>query len=296
LRGSVCSLAAIDAASERGNSHFLLCFASCTFVFFVESDRTITDPTKRFSDRASFYVRARPSYPVEILGFFRHELGLTEQSAIADVGSGTGSLTRLLLQLGGPVYAVEPNGPMRRAAEEPLGQVSNFHSVDGTAETTGLADHSVDLVAAGQAFHWFDAVKTKAEFRRILRPPGWVALVWNVRKSADDGFGDAYQRLTDEFREEPRVRTHQSLMAGDRKPLADFFSPEALRLVTFSNSQTLDFEGLQNLLLSRSAMPLAGPRHEEMIRRLKEIFAAYQSGGMIRMLYETDVFHGRLLT
>src|SRR3954471_5425717 len=116
----------------------------------------VQDSTRRFSSRVGNYVRYRPSYPLAVLDLLKAECSLTERSVIADIASGTGIFTRMLLENGNRVLGVEPNGEMRLAAEEFLRSYSNFTSVAGSAESTSLADHSVDLVTAAQAAHWFD--------------------------------------------------------------------------------------------------------------------------------------------
>ena len=129
-------------------------------------------PTQRFSDRVDNYVRYRPSYPREVGEMLRAECGLTLDSVVADIGSGTGKLTELLLPHAKRVVAVEPNLEMREAGERLAQTHSNFVGIAGTAEATTLAEHSVDLIVVGQAFHWFDRECTRTEFRRILKPGG----------------------------------------------------------------------------------------------------------------------------
>ena len=153
------------------------------------------DARDRFSNRVEDYDRYRPGYPPALFALLREHCGLRPGHAVADIGSGTGLLTGPLLDYGNTVYAVEPNGPMRQAAERRYGGRSGFLSVDGSAEATGLPPWSVDLVVAAQAFHWFEPGAARAEFVRILRPPGWVALVWNERPHEATGFEAAYESL-----------------------------------------------------------------------------------------------------
>src|SRR5437773_7925164 len=115
--------------------------------------------TRRFSSRVGNYARCRPSYPPEIIEILRQECGLTSDSVIADVASGTGIFTRLLLENGNRVYGVEPNQAMRESGESYLANYRKFTSVPGTAEATTLISASVDLVTAAQAAHWFDREK-----------------------------------------------------------------------------------------------------------------------------------------
>jgi len=137
------------------------------------------DNTQKFSGKAEVYQQARPSYAQELLDFIAQTWQIGEGLLVADVGSGTGILTRQLLGLGAKVYAVEPNADMRAKAEELLGGDPNFVSVVGTAEQTGLPDHSFHLVIAAAAFHWFDPERFKQECERVLLPGAPVVLAWN---------------------------------------------------------------------------------------------------------------------
>jgi ubiquinone/menaquinone biosynthesis C-methylase UbiE len=153
------------------------------------------DSTERFSSRVEHYVRYRPGYPPEVLELLKSECGLTADSVIADVASGTGIFTRLLLENGNRVFGVEPNDDMRRAGEEFLAGYPRFTSVAGTAEATTLADHSVDLVTAAQAAHWFNFEKARREFVRILKSGGWTVLLWNDRRIEATAFLRDYEQL-----------------------------------------------------------------------------------------------------
>ncbi len=143
---------------------------------------SIQEPTHRFSSRVDNYVLHRPGYPADVLGLLRTECGLTPNSVIADIASGTGIFTRLLLENGNRVYGVEPNPEMRSAGETFLAAFPRFTSITGTAEATILAAQSVDLITAAQAAHWFDRGKSRREFVRILKPGGWLVLLWNERQ------------------------------------------------------------------------------------------------------------------
>ena len=129
---------------------------------------TSSDPTRRFSGRVENYARYRPGYTAGVLDILAAEMGFSEQSVVADVGSGTGISTRLFLDHGNEVFAVEPNADMRAAAEAALQANPRFHSIAATAEATGLPAASIDLVVAGQAFHWFRVAETRREFMRSL--------------------------------------------------------------------------------------------------------------------------------
>src|SRR5262245_10002951 len=153
------------------------------------------DPLRRFSTRARAYAAARPSYPRAVVELMRDAMGLPPGSAVADVGSGTGKLTELLLDAGFTTFAVEPNTEMRAYAEGAFAGRDGFTSVDGTAQATTLPDQSVVAVTAGQAFHWFDPVAARNEWKRILVPSGWAILVWNLRRERATPFMAAYDDL-----------------------------------------------------------------------------------------------------
>ncbi len=214
----------------------------------------MSDPTQRFSARAEDYIRYRPSYPPAIVELLRRECGLTPQWTIADIGSDPGNLTRLFLENGNRVLGVEPNREMREAGERLLGGYLGFTSVDATAEATGLPDGSAELVAAGQAFHWFDLDQARGEFRRILRPPQWVVLVWNERRVGGTPFLEAYERLLEVYGTDYAQVRHRD--AADATALDRFFSPGGYERASFENVQLFDFEGLRGRLLSSSYAPL----------------------------------------
>ena len=136
--------------------------------------------TDRFTGKARAYAQGRPDYPASVVGLLTRE-SRRENPRLADIGSGTGILSRAMLERGWTVYGVEPNDDMRKEAEKRLSAFPRFHSVAGTAERTGLPGASVDLVTAAQSFHWFDAAAFKRECRRILSGGGKVALIWNSR-------------------------------------------------------------------------------------------------------------------
>ena len=156
-------------------------------------------PTERFSNRAKFYDQYRPGYPEEIIELLKSECDLSPSSVIADIGSGTGILSRLFLRNGNIVFGVEPNREMREVAEELLREYQNFRSINGNAEATDLRGKSVELVTAGQAFHWFHIEKAKEEFSRILKPGGRVVLIWNDRRTDSTPFLQAYEGLLTKF-------------------------------------------------------------------------------------------------
>ena len=155
----------------------------------------MTDPTQRFSSRVDNYVKYRPSYPAAIIGLLATECGLTPDSIVADVGSVTGLLAELFLQAGNRVMGIEPNRDMREAGEQLLRGYDRFVSIAAAAEAITLPDHSVDCITAGQSFHWFDRERAGLEFARILKPQGWLVLIWNERRIDSTPFLRAYEQL-----------------------------------------------------------------------------------------------------
>lgn len=263
----------------------------------------MSDSTIRFSDRVEDYVNYRPHYPEAVVTYLRATYGLTPAWEVADIGSGTGISTELFLRNGNRVYAVEPNYEMRKKAEELLGDHTaakegaatasgggRFVSIDGTAEATGLREASVDMIVAGQAFHWFDPVQCRMEFMRILRPGGVVALIWNERLVATV-FEKDYEALILHYGSDYKTINHKNISA---ERIGGFFHPAVFVLATFPNEQVFDFEGLKGRLLSSSYIPKEEPGFHRMIEDLDRLFAKHQSAGRVRVGYDTTVYSGVL--
>jgi len=255
----------------------------------------MSDSTKRFSTRVPYYVRSRPGYPPALLDFFRSDLFLKPEQVIADIGSGTGILSQLFLQNGNTVCCVEPNAEMRAAGESQLSRFPNFRSIDGTAEATTLPDASVDFVTAGQAFHWFDPHKSAAEFRRILRPGGWAALIWNERRTVSTGFNVAYDQFIDTFTGDHATARVRGGSVGTGPKIEQFFGPGCFSLQSFANHQDLNWQGLLDRVYSSSYMPLPDdPINPEMTAKLRGLFDRFAVSDIIRIEYETRLYHGNL--
>lgn len=248
--------------------------------------------TERFSNRVADYVRYRPGYPLQLPGLLIEQAGLVPGDPVADIGAGTGILTRTLLSCGLRVCAVEPNAAMRMAADAALSGVPGYVSVDGNAEATGLPMASVKLVTAAQAFHWFDPPAARAEFGRILRPAGHVALIWNVRR-LDGEFAAGYETLLENHCPEyAEVSMHRH---ADEAVIARFYAPARYRRYDLGYRQSFDADGLRGRLLSCSYAPVAGtPGHAPMLAALDALFARCQHDGRIDFEYDTRVFIGML--
>ncbi len=249
------------------------------------------DPLRRFGRRAEDYAAARPGYPRALTQALIERGHLARGGTVADVGCGTGLLSRLFLDAGCRVLGVEPNAPMREAARRILASDEAFHPVDGRAERTTLDDASVDLIAAGQAFHWFDPDAARAEFARILRPGGSVVLVWNVRRDDAGAFMRDYERL---------LRGH--ILPGesvgprcpDEETLSRWFG-EAPDVITARHAQQLDLAGLEGRLASSSYLPARGdPGHKALRGAMNALFDRHARDGAVVMEYEMRAWAGRL--
>lgn len=253
----------------------------------------IMDPTQRFSDRVANYIAYRPSYPVGVLDVLAKGCGLAPKWRAADLGSGPGALTCLFLDYGCAVWGVEPNKEMREAGERLLHGYPRFTSIDGRAEETTLDAHSVDLVIAGQAFHWFDRAATRDECQRILVEPCWAALIWNDRRLDSTPFLIDYEGLLRRYGTDYAAVNNKATVDGDA--FAAFFGPAGYKEATLDNTQALDFPALRGRLLSSSYTPQQGQTgYDEMLRTLHDIFNAHQADGVVSFDYDTRIFYGRL--
>jgi SAM-dependent methyltransferase len=251
----------------------------------------VKDPTQRFSSRVDHYVRYRPGYPPEVLELLRQECGLTADSVVADVASGTGIFTRLFLENGNRVFGVEPNVEMRRAGEALLAAYPRFSSVAGTAEATTLLEHSVDIVTAAQAAHWFNPANARREFVRILRPGGWCIFVWNERRTDSTPFLRAFEKLLQTYGTDYQDVRHEHTTAS----IDLFYAPSPFQEREFVNLQQLDYAGLEGRLLSSSYIPPPDdPNYGAMLQELRRIFDEYQRDGSVTVEYRTRVYYGKL--
>jgi SAM-dependent methyltransferase len=248
--------------------------------------------TTRFSDRVADYVKYRPTYPIEILDLLAARCGLTPESVVADIGSGTGILTKLFLENGNPVIGVEPNKEMREAGEHFLSEYGRFTSIDAPADATKLPAGAIDLIVVGQAFHWFDRDKTRKEFLRILNPDGVVALLWNDRRTDATPFLRDYEAMLHQYGTDYAEINHKNVQ--DKTVFAPFFGG-AFFEDSFDNVQRFDFEGLMGRLHSSSYVPAKNqPNYAPLAKRAQEIFDANQVDGYVAFEYDTRVYYGHM--
>jgi SAM-dependent methyltransferase len=249
-------------------------------------------PTERFSDRVDDYLRHRPGYPAALPAWLRQSQGIDAGRLVADIGAGTGISTRMWLDAGHAVVAVEPNDAMRAAARAALDACPRLRWVAAPAEATTLAAASIDVVSAGTAFHWFDPRRVRTEWTRILRPGGLAVVFWNSRAVDRSPLLAGYEALL------LAHGTDYARVAG-RRPDDDamprWFGDGLREMACFPHRQRLTFDGLRGRLLSSSSAPQAGqPGHEAMMGALRTLFERHAADGQVDFDYDTRVFIGTL--
>jgi ubiquinone/menaquinone biosynthesis C-methylase UbiE len=254
------------------------------------SDVARYNPTNRFTGLAGRYAQFRPTYPDLALDFVVSYCRLGPDSLIVDVGSGTGISTRQFASRHIRVIGIEPNADMRAKAEN-----ENMPSEwtrptyqEGRAEATGLPAKSTDAVVVAQAFHWFEAEAALLEFHRILKPQGWVALIWNERDERDPCTA-AYGSV---IRSGPGASILEAKRGQAGYALLSSFLFEQTQRVVFTHKQELDAEGLIGRAFSASYAPREPVLVKDFEERLQACFAQYQRGGNVALHYETAVFVG----
>lgn len=247
----------------------------------------------KFTGKADIYAKYRPSYPDAFINYLYTQVGLKKDSIIADIGSGTGILTRLLLQQGSVVYGVEPNEDMRKTAENALSEYQNFVSINASAERTGLADSSIGYITVAQAFHWFDRLKFRTECQRILNEKGKVILVWNRRDSssepaiANDAINRKYCPAFKGF--------SGGINIENADAFNDFFKDGICAYKVFHSDFATDEDGFIGGNLSASYAPKIGAEnYQPYIGALKQLFDKYSHSGYLRMPNLTGCYVGEV--
>lgn len=247
----------------------------------------------KFTGKADIYTKYRPTYPKEFIQYLYLQVGLNKNSVIADIGSGTGIFTALLLEQGSHVYGVEPNSDMRKIAEKNLCNYPNFISVNAPAEDTGLMNSSIDFITVAQAFHWFDRHKFKTESKRILNEKGKVILVWNSR--------DVHSELVmenDTINRQycPNFKGYSGGMRGeDPEEYSDFFKDGVCEYRIFNNDLNLNEDSFIGRNLSASYAPkIEDTGYQPYITALKRLFEKYSRSGTLCMPNNTRSYIGEV--
>ncbi len=245
--------------------------------------------TERFSGKGEIYAKARPKYSEKLFEYLKENYGLTEDSIVADIGSGTGIFTQSLLEIGCRVFAVEPNEDMRKRAEEKLCSYENFISSDGTADRTSLADNIADFVIAAQAFHWFDADKFKAECKRILKKDAVVIIAYNSRDNEAECTKALY-----ELRKKFNPDFHGFSNGINDEKCRSFFE-NSCDVFKVDNSQIYDRDGYKNRVLSSSySLKEGDEKYEEYLAEINEIFNKFSSDEKMTVPTYTVAYIGKI--
>ncbi|HIK15265.1 MAG TPA: methyltransferase domain-containing protein [Leptolyngbyaceae cyanobacterium M33_DOE_097] len=243
------------------------------------------NPLERFSDRAAAYAKYRPTYPAQAIDAVLTGLKPPAQLVIADIGAGTGISSHLFAERGAKVYAVEPNAEMRQMVK-PHSQIT---CLPGTAEKTGLAIASVDLVTCFQSFHWFQPELSLQEFHRILRSQGRTALVWND-KDLSDAFTAHYRNLIREASNNDLVEERKSdALSSETLAISSLF--KNFRLLSFPNSQITNLDGLIGRAKSTSYVPQGGDKYQKLVKALEQLHKQFtDESGNVALKYQTRVY------
>lgn len=249
------------------------------------------DYKQRFSSRVENYIKYRPGYPDEIIATLQLEIGLMPNDVIADIGSGTGFSAKLFLEHGNTVYGIEPNEPMRKAAEGLLSEYVNFISMHGSSEDTNLPDNSIDLIVCAQAFHWFDRAKTKTEFQRITNKGAHLCLIWNDRKETE-AFQQDYEKLIQEFATDYNEISHRNISLNI---IEDFYAPNTFKKFILSYEQQFNLEGLIGRVISSSYMPNEDDDNFPQLKNaIIQLFDKYKQNEIITFAYNTILYIGEI--
>lgn len=244
-----------------------------------------------FSPKVGDYAASRPDYPAALFEMLATEGGLTAAATVADVGAGTGLLTQGLLRLGCRVVAVEPNADMRRAADRLLSGAANYRSVEGSAEAMPLADGSVDLITAAQAFHWFEVDRARQEFLRVLKPAGQVALIWNDRGMSGDPLNQALEDLCTRF---GGARRGALAARDEQSDVPRFFGAVRPREYGWPHAHRLDEKRFLALIFSRSYIPARDTDEGRAVAdAARAVFRRFATGNTVEVRYRTVTFLGR---
>lgn len=248
--------------------------------------------TEKFTNKSALYSKYRPRYPEAAIRLLKASAETGSAAVVADVGAGTGILTKQLAGHVKKVYAVEPNRDMRAACQKYCHSEKNIEVVNGSAEQTTLADKSADLITVAQAFHWFDKEKTKHEFRRILKPHGKAALIWNSREENEPLIKEdrlLFERLCPNF---------TGFSGGSRfseQAYDDFFKIGSRAYHVFPNDLIMTIDDYIGRNLSASYAPFKGDEnYKYFIEGLTRLFNKYSRKGRLVFPQKTYLYIGEV--
>lgn len=237
-----------------------------------------------FVGKAQNYAEYRPTYPSDAITLI---LSLVNRPVVADIGSGTGKLSQLLVSGASTLYAVEPNRQMRNAAEDILAPYVNYKSVPASAEATTLPDKSIDIITVAEAYHWFDNEQAKAEFRRILSPNGYVVLLWN--RFGGDPYDDEKATIEAKYRLSPAISYENRAIS--------LFGKNGYQTAEFDNSMLQTYEEFLGGWSSASYIPNEGTdAYVCFEEQAANLFHRHAQNGRIQTTVKTVCFYGKLNT
>ena len=250
------------------------------------------DNKERFTKKVNNYVKYRPTYPQELIDYLFTDLGFSNNSIIADIGAGTGILTRLLADRVKTLYAIEPNKNMREACKKSCKNFKNVITIDGSAEDTTLMDNSIDFITVAQAFHWFDEINCLKEFKRILKPENNVVLIWN-RKDNEDPSVQENSELCKKYCPDFKEVAGNSKISPDN--YKDLFKNKICKYKVFDNDLILTLESYIGGTLSSSYAPLGNdPNYQDFIDELTALFHKYSNQGKLLVKSKTHSYAGQI--
>jgi SAM-dependent methyltransferase len=249
------------------------------------------DTTDKFTTKAEAYARFRPDFALDAIDTILIQTGIGTQSVVADIGAGTGILTRHFVEKVALIYAVEPNDAMRSYAEANLGEYTSFRSLNTRAEETTIPETSVDLILVGQALDWFDPFPTSAEFQRIVKPGGFLAVISNPPEIPDTPLKLAVRGL---FREEFGFNFEES-SHPDNQPPNFYFGHDDFIHTRFPNPVPENWESFFGGICSASFAPdPEHPRFKDFSKAAREVFEQFQQDAVITMPFETELWLGKI--
>ncbi len=256
----------------------------------IKGDDMSFSALKSCSERIENYLKYQPGYPKKLLNFLYEDVGLSRESVIADICSGAGVLTRLLLERGSRVVAIESDDQMREIAERLLGdEFLRFVSLKGTAENTTLFNEAVNFIVCTQSLRQFRIDKCRKEFLRIMKPSGTIVFLYN-RLNQEDDFIKEYRRLIEQYQICHETSDYRELSEDE---IADFFNSTSYNHVSFTNRQNLDYEGVRARFLSEGNSPKQWDNgYEEMLDEFHNIFEQYNQNRKVLINYTTEVYIG----
>ena len=249
---------------------------------------------ERFAGKADIYKKFRPTYPQELIDYLYSQIGFNLDSIVADIGSGSGIFSRLLLERGNRVYCVEPNEDMRRTAELDLTEFKNYISVNASAENTSLENVSIDFITVATAFHWSNKGAFKLECKRILKNNGKIVIIFNNIDNEHEVAKKDY-----EIREKYCVDRKGLGRGFTKNAVNNFFLNNDFEYQTFRNDLIFDKESFIGRNLSTSYAPKEETDPEKyhgLVRELSEFFDEYSSNGVLLFPHFSMSFIGRVLS